>query len=203
MEIKTITICGSGNAAHAMIPVIQSNFSGEINLFFRYQHKVDIFKKLIDEKRNITAIIGKEILYGRPDKVSKFPEEVCQDADLILLPLPAFAHESVLLQITPFLKKETIIGTIPARSGFEYSALNILKEAQNKKVKIFGLQTLPWACRTREYASQVEILGTKDMVGLAAYPPETASELSSLLTHILNLKIEPLPNMKFHYFIKE
>ena len=195
MEIKTITICGSGNATHAMIPIIQSNFKGQINLFFRYQHKVDIFKKLIDEKRCITAIIGQEKLYGRPDKVSRFPEDVCQDADLILLPLPAFAHEPTISQIASFLKEEAIIGTIPARSGFEYSTLKILKEANREKVKIFGLQTLPWACRTREYASKVEILGTKDVVGLAAYPPETASALSSFLTHLLNLNIAPLPNM--------
>jgi len=195
MEIKTITICGSGNATHAMIPIIQSNFKGQINLFFRYQHKVDIFKRLIDEKRFITALKGQEKLYGRPDKVSRFPEEVCQDADLILLPLPAFAHEPTISQIAPFLKEEAIIGTIPARSGFEYSTLKILKEANREKVKIFGLQTLPWACRTREYASKVEILGTKDVVGLAAYPPETASALSSFLTHLLNLNIAPLPNM--------
>ena len=84
MSIKTITICGSGNAAHAMIPIIKSNFNCQINLFFRYQHKVDIFQRIIDESRVITAVQGKEELYGRPDKVSRFPEEVCQDADLIL-----------------------------------------------------------------------------------------------------------------------
>jgi glycerol-3-phosphate dehydrogenase len=133
MEIKTITICGSGNAAHAMIPIIQNNFSGKVNLFFRYQHKVDIFKRLIDEKRFITALKGQEKLYGRPDKVSRFPEEVCQDADLILLPLPAFAHEPTISQIAPFLKEEAIIGTIPARSGFEYSTLKILKEANREQ----------------------------------------------------------------------
>jgi len=195
MDIKTITICGSGNATHAMIPIIQSNFHGEINLFFRYQHKVDIFKRLIDEKRLITAIKGEEKLYGRPNKVSRFAEEVCQDADLILLPLPAFAHEPTISQIAPFLKEEAIIGTIPARSGFEYSTLRILKEAQREKVKIFGLQTLPWACRTREYASKVEILGEKEAVGLAAFPQDTTFELSSFLTHLFNLTIIPLPNM--------
>ncbi|MBP8717893.1 MAG: NAD/NADP octopine/nopaline dehydrogenase family protein [Candidatus Atribacteria bacterium] len=195
MGIKTITICGSGNASHAMIPVIKSNFNGKINLFFRYQHKVDIFQKLIGEKRFIIAQKGQEKLYGRPDKVSRYPEEVCQDADLILLPLPAFAHDSVLLQIAPFLKEKAIIGTVPARGGFEYSALKILKMVPDKKLKFFGLQTLPWACRTREYASKVEILGEKEVVGLAAYPHEATSELSDIITNLLNIKMEPLPNM--------
>ena len=101
-----------------MIPIIQSNFNGEINLFFRYQHKVDIFKRLIDEKRFITALKGEQKLYGRPNKVSRFAEEVCPDADLILLPLPAFAHEPTISQMAPFLKEEAIIGTIPARSAY-------------------------------------------------------------------------------------
>lgn len=195
MNIKTITICGSGNAAHAMIPIIKSNFNCQINLFFRYQHKVDIFQRIIDERRVITAVQGKEELYGRPDKVSRFPEEVCQDADLILLPLPAFAQESVLLQIIPFLKNEVIIGSIPARGGFEYSLLKVLKSVTDKKIKFFGLQTLPWACRTREYASKVDILGKKDIVGLAALPREATLELSEILTLLLKIKMESIPNM--------
>lgn len=195
MEIKTITICGSGNAAHAMIPVIKNNFDCKINLFFRYQAKVDIFQKLIDERRGITAVKEGKELFGRPDKVSRFPEKVCQDADLILLPLPAFAHEPILLQIAPFLKKEVIIGTIPARGGFEYTALKVLKMAPDKRIKFFGLQTLPWACRTREYASIVDILGEKEEVGLAAFPKESTLELSEILNNLLNIKMAPIPNM--------
>lgn len=195
MDIKAITICGGGNATHAIIPIIRDNFSGKINLFLPYKDEADCFIRLIIEKKSIIAIEGKYKYYGRPDKVSKFAEEVCPDADLILLPLPAFAHELTLCQIAPFLKEEAIIGAIPARSGFEYSALKILKDHHREKVRIFGLQTLPWACRIREYASKVEILGEKEAVGLAAFPTDTTFELSSFLTHLLNLNIVPLPNM--------
>jgi hypothetical protein len=195
MEIKTITICGGGNATHVMIPIIQSNFHGKINLFLPYKEEVKYFKRLIDEREFIIATKGEERLKGCPDKVSKFAEEVCPDADLILLPLPAFAHEPTISQIAPFLKEEAIIGAIPSRSGFEYSTLQILKEAHREKVKIFGLQTLPWACRIREYACKVEILGEKHLVGLAAFPHETTFELANFLTHLFNLTITPLPNM--------
>ena len=126
MDIKAITICGGGNAAHAMIPIIRKHFSGQLNLFLPYGDEANHFQKLIDEKGFLTATIGDNKLYGRPDKVSKFAKEVCEDADLILMPLPAFAHEQTLLQIVPFLKEEAIIGAIPARSGFEYTALKIL-----------------------------------------------------------------------------
>lgn len=195
MKIKTITICGGGNAAHAVIPIIRNNFSGKLNLFLPYGDEVAHFKKLIEEKRFITATIGEKKLYGRPDKVSKFAKDVCKEADLILMPLPAFAHEPTLLQIAPFLKEEVIIGAIPARSGFEYAALKILEDNKKEKVNIFGMQTLPWACRIKEYASKVDILGKKESVGMAVFPYKITSELASFLTGLLDLKIEPLPNM--------
>lgn len=195
MKIKTITICGGGNAAHAIIPIIRNNFSGKLNLFLPYGDEAAQFNKLIEEKRFITATIGEKKLYGRPDEASKFAKDVCKEADLILMPLPAFAHEPTLLQIAPFLKKEAIIGAIPARSGFEYAALKILKDNKKEKVKIFGMQTLPWACRIKEYASKVDILGKKESVGMAAFPHKITSKLASFLTRLLDLKIEPLPNM--------
>ncbi|MEA2021023.1 MAG: NAD/NADP octopine/nopaline dehydrogenase family protein [Candidatus Caldatribacteriota bacterium] len=195
MKIETITICGGGNAAHAMIPVIRNHFSGKINLFLPFGDEADHFQKLIDEKKILTATIEDKEIYGRPDKVSKFAKEVCKEADLILMPIPAFAHEQTLLQIAPFLKEEAIIGAIPARSGFEYAALKILKDNKKEKVKIFGMQTLPWACRIKEYSIRVDILGKKGSVGMAAFPYKTTIELASFLSRVLDLKIEPLPNM--------
>jgi hypothetical protein len=195
MEIKTIAICGGGNATHAIVPIIQNNFSGKINLFLPYKDEANHFQKLIDEKRFLTAIIKDKKIYGRPDKVSKFAEEVCQEADLILLPLPAFAHEQTLLQVVPFLKEEAIIGAIPARSGFEYAALKILKDCKKEKIKIFGMQTLPWACRIKKYSTSVMILGKKRSVGMAAFPHKITYELASFLSRVLDLKIEPLSNM--------
>ena len=195
MKIETITICGGGNAAHAIIPIIRNHFSGKINLFLPYGNEATHFQKLINEKRFLTATIRDKKIYGRPDKVSKFAKDACREADLILMPLPAFAHEPTLLQIAPFLKEEAIIGAIPARSGFEYAALKILKDNKKEKVKVFGMQTLPWACRIKEYASKVDILGKKRSVGMAAFPYKITSELASFLTQLLDLKIEPLPNM--------
>ena len=195
MKINTITICGGGNAAHAMIPIIRNHFSGKLNLFLPFGDEANHFQKLIDKKGFLSATIGEKKLYGRPDKVSKFAKEVCKEADLILMPLPAFTHEQTLLQIVPFLKQEAIIGAIPARSGFEYAALKILKDNQKEEVKIFGLQTLPWACRIKEYAASVNILGKKKSVGMAAFPHKITPKLASFLSRVLDLKIEPLPNM--------
>ena len=195
MDIKAITICGGGNATHAIIPIIRKQFFGKLNLFLPFGDEANHFQELIDEKGFLTATIRDEKIYGRPDKVSKFAKDVCKEADLILMPLPAFAHEQTLLQVVPFLKEEAIIGAIPARSGFEYAALKILKDSKKEKVKIFGMQTLPWACRIKEYATSVNILGKKRSVGMAAFPHQITSKLTSALSRLLDLEIKPLPNM--------
>jgi len=195
VRIKTITICGGGNAAHAMISIIRDHFSGQLNFFLPFRDEANHFQKLIDEKKTLTATIGEKEIYGRPDKVSKFAKDVCKEADLILMPLPAFAHEQTLLKIVPFLKEEAIIGAIPARSGFEYAALKILKDSKKEKVKIFGMQTLPWACRIKKYAVSVNILGKKRSVGMAAFPHKITSDLASFFARLLDLEIKPLPNM--------
>jgi len=195
MNIDTITICGGGNAAHAMIPVIRNHFSGKINLYLPFGEEATHFQSLIDENKLLTATLGTKKIYGQPDKVSRYADEACQDADLILMPIPAFAHEQTLLQIAPYLKEEAIIGAIPARSGFEYAAMHILQNQKKKKVKIFGMQTLPWACRIKQYASKVDILGKKNSVGMAAFPHEITPELATFLSQILDLNITSLPNM--------
>ena len=195
MRIETITICGGGNAAHTMIPIIQNHFSGKINLYLPFGDEATYFQRLIDENKSLTATIGDIEVYGQPDMVSNSAEKACKKADLILMPLPAFAHEQTLQQIAPFIKNESIIGAIPARSGFEYAALTILRKNKKEKVKIFGMQTLPWACRIREYALKVNVLGKKRSVGIAAFPHETTPEIAEYLSSILDLNLEALPNM--------
>ncbi|GAH04982.1 unnamed protein product, partial [marine sediment metagenome] len=48
MRIKIITICGGGNAAHAIIPIIRNNFSGKLNLFLPHGNEAAQFQKLIE-----------------------------------------------------------------------------------------------------------------------------------------------------------
>ncbi|GAK56773.1 strombine dehydrogenase [Candidatus Vecturithrix granuli] len=195
MDINTITLCGGGNAAHALIPIIRTHFQGTISLFLPYKDEAEHFQFLIREDQHIKAYTPKGVLNARPDRVSKSAAEACQDADLVIISLPAFAHEFTLSQILPFLKPNALVGTMPARSGFEYSALRLLQDHQREAIGIFGFQTLPWACRITHYAREVDILGQKASVGLAAFPHSISEELADDFTRFLGLTITPLPNM--------
>ena len=141
MDIDTITLCGGGNAAHALIPIIRPHFHGTISLFLPYKDEAEQFQHLIQEDRYIKACTPEGVLYARPDRVSKSAAEACQDADLVIISLPAFAHEFTLSHILPFLKPSALVGTMPARSGFEYAALRLLHDHQRETTGIFGFQT--------------------------------------------------------------
>jgi hypothetical protein len=95
---------------------------------------------------------------------------VIPGSDVVVLVLPAFAHESTLREVAPFLDEGAWVGSMPARGGFDYCAAHVLAEQGRDDVGLFGLQTLPWACRIREYGQVVHVLGVKDAVDAAARP---------------------------------
>jgi hypothetical protein len=67
----------------------------------------------------------------------------------------------------------------------------VLGEVEKPSV-LFGLQTLPWACRIREYGREVEILGTKAAVDLAAWPSDHAEGIAALLSDLLGMPVCPI-----------
>ena len=112
-------------------------------------------------------------------------------SELVLLALPAFAHGPVLKAAADFLEPGAAVGALPARGGFDYQAFSVL-DMPRLSPRIFGLQTLPWACRIVAYGQEVEILGTKATVDLAAFPAGAAVDLAQLLTNLLGLNVTPV-----------
>ena len=76
MEVDTITVCGGGNAAHTVIPVLRQKFSGKINLYLPFQSEINQFNRLIVGDDKIVAYFGNKTFSGSPSKESNLPEEV-------------------------------------------------------------------------------------------------------------------------------
>ncbi|MCL4294622.1 MAG: NAD/NADP octopine/nopaline dehydrogenase family protein [Anaerolineae bacterium] len=179
-----LTICGGGNAAHVLI-----------GLASQAGWEVDVFAPLADEADRlrtgggITVRQQHKTSVGQARCISPDPAEVIPGSKLILLALPAFAHDTTLRAIAPFLEPSVIVGALPARSGFDFAAHSILAE---RDLTLFGLQTLPWACRIITYGQAVEILGTKEVVNLAARPPTLAPRLAKELAALFNVPLQPV-----------
>jgi hypothetical protein len=80
---------------------------------------------------------------------------------------------------------------MPARGGLDWCVDDVL-DGTCKSVALFGLQTLPWACRIRQYGQEVAVLGTKQEVDMATSPAERADEIATWLSGCLNVPMCPI-----------
>lgn len=194
MEIRKITVCGGGNGAQTLVPVAAHNLGCA----------VDVYAPFADEAARLRAGVaahggletgGAVQAKSRPRRVSADPAEVIPGSDVVIMVLPAFAHESTLRQIVSFLDEGAWVGAMPARGGFDYCAAQILAQQGRNDVTLFGLQTLPWACRIREYGRVVHVLGVKKTVDAAARPAAQIEQVAPLLERMLGLNIGAAANM--------
>ncbi len=186
-----VTICGGGNAAHTLAALISARQGYRVNVYTPLDDEVERWRQGIEAGGGITVHSQDGVLAGHPHRVSDDPSAVVPGSQLVLLALPAFAHEIILKDIAPFLDDGVWVGALPARGGFDWAARDVLDNGK-RSVILFGLQTLPWACRIREYGREVTILGTKSEVDLAAWPPNYAAQVAALLSDLLGLSICPI-----------
>ncbi len=186
-----VTICGAGNAAHTLIPVLTATVAPSLTVYTALPEEVQRWRSALAEADSVEAIFadGRRVR-ARPLTITADPAAAAT-ADLVLLALPAFAHEAVLGALAPHLPATAWVGALPARGGFEWLARRVLSEHRGV---VFGLQTLPWACRVRQWGRQVEVLGAKNAVDLAAWPAEAAPEVAECLSRWLDITVTPVPS---------
>jgi hypothetical protein len=186
-----ITICGGGNAAHTLAGLMAARQELRVNVYTPFSDEVRQWQQGISAQGGITVITRDGTLTGRPHRVSADPAAVIPGSRLVLLALPAFAHESTLRAIAPHLEDGVWVGVLPARGGVYWGARHALG-GRKDRVTIFGLQTLPWACRIQQYGREVTVLGTKAEVDLATYPSHHAGEIITLLNDLLRIRLRPI-----------
>jgi len=187
--IKKVTICGGGNAAHVVLPLLK-DYGVAVTLYTPFSEEAALFRAGLTNGGINLVEDGRIPVNGKADLITTDPQ-IAAEADLILLVLPAFAHGPTLGALSPYLADKVVIGAIPSRSGFELQAdyhLNL----KSAKQTIFCGQTLPWACRTVEPGRKVKVLGLKKQVGLAAVPADAAPEISAWLSRALKVNFTPM-----------
>ncbi len=155
-----ITVCGGGNAAHTLVGLLAAQGSNIVNVYLTFESEVQRWQAGIASQGGIEVLMRDTTALGRPHRVSSDPSEVIPGSELVLLALPAFAHRTVLIEISDYLEDGAWLGAIPARGCFDLCVWDTLRE-KCYSLTIFGLQSLPWACRILEYGQSVKILGVK------------------------------------------
>jgi predicted dinucleotide-binding enzyme len=189
----SVTICGGGNAAHALAVVASQNFGGAIDWLVGAEEKAELLRQgLASGGVRSTGVITASA--DRVRTVSADPAEVIPSADVVIIAVPAFAHASVLRRLKPYVSERTVIGCIPTRGGFEFEAAQNTAARQSDRPTLFGLQTLPWSTRVTTLGRGVHIGAVKSEVVLAALPTSHAPAIAARISEILGTRVLTTPS---------
>jgi hypothetical protein len=185
---ESLTICGGGNAAHALAVVASQNFGGVIDWLVSTEEKAELLREgLAGGGVRSTGVITESA--DRVRTISADPAEVIPNKDVVLIVVPAFVHAAVLRRIKPYISERTAIGCLPTRGGFEFEATHLARE--NVRPTLLGLQTLPWSTRVTTIGKGVHIGAVKAEVVLAALPVSHAPPLAARISEILGTRVAP------------
>ena len=195
VNINNILICGCGNGMHALLPMAIENFGCRVKVYTPFADEADRLNETLHRTGGIRTCGCSQSPRCSPFLATADAQRAALDTDMVLMVLPAFAHGDVLRQLAPYLHDGIIVGAMPARSGLEFQACRILTDVNLGSFTVFGLQTLPWACRLKTFGSEVEVLGIKQSVGLSAVPAMLTEALSDFMTQLLDVPIYPMNSM--------
>lgn len=174
MDIQKIAVLGAGNAGYAC--------SADLSLA---GHKVSLFE-FPKFKANIEPILkhgGIEITgqaregFARLHKVTTNIKEAIEDAEIILVAVPAFAHKLMAEKCAPYLKDGQIIVLNPGHTGgaLEFGA-TLQKLGVKKDIKLAETMTLTYATR-RAGPAQVKVFILVKKLLFAAFPGKDTEEV--------------------------
>jgi hypothetical protein len=182
--MTSLTICGSGNGAHALAVLASQNIDAEIDWLAGSEERAELLRRgrAGGGPRSTGRITASA---GRLRTISADPADVIPGADMILIVVPAFAHASVLRRIAPHVAPGAAVGCLPARGGFEFDAASML----GPETAIFGLQTLPWSTRVTTAGESVHIGAIKQEVVVAALPADGGPAIAARLSRMLGTRV--------------
>ena len=193
----TTTVCGGGNGAHALIgTLLLRDETTHIRLYLPLEDERRRFANELSSRSSFEVRVAGEVYSVASNRihVTSDPKEAARSS-IIIMVVPAFAHEPILSQLAPYLTKENTIAALPARSGLEYQAWDILGRADREECTIVGFQTLPWACRVEQFGHLAAIFGIKKKVGVACLPSKETAEIAKMFSTLLGIDMIPYQSM--------
>ncbi|CAM9746278.1 unnamed protein product [Chrysoparadoxa australica] len=190
-ENMIVTVAGGGNAAHVLLGLLGAHPRVKaVRLWNVMEKEIETWTTSLAERDN--QVVVRHALGDKPDtvglveKVSVEAADILPGTDMLLIAVPAFAHEVYITKAAPFMKVGMMLGTMVAEGGFDWSVRDILGK-RFTDVTTFAMETLPWACRLEEYGHSAVIGGTKDLVHVAVSPRDKASEVCEILVDLISL----------------
>jgi opine dehydrogenase len=168
-----VCVCGGGHLAHALVAVL-----GAAGFPVRV-----LTREPAGWGGPVEGRYGGVAVVGRPEAVAADPAAVVPGSGVVLLAVPASAHEAVLERIAPHVASGTWVGAFPGTGGFAWLAEDLLPAG----TRVFGVQRSPYNCRVAERGRVVDILGVRPDQRVAARPGAAAIEAAALVERLLGI----------------
>ena len=195
-EIR-VCICGGGNAAHVMAGLFAAEHNStikKVSIFLNFSDTAEKMRKGVEKGDGIKVHMpdGRTVI-GKPDIISGNAADVIPDSNLIIMPVPSMAYESLLTEIEPYIASGTIIGATPGMGGFDWVLKRILRKKYNDII-VFSMVPMPWNCRILNYGQEVEVRVQKTPLSFACNrsSSEIRVKLQKIFTSIFGLEINIL-----------
>ncbi len=146
---KKLVICGGGNSAHTLIPLLKDS----IFETYIYTSRPEKWAKEISlEWHNPIGEIMASFI-GPLAGASNNPQDLFPDADYIVFCMPVHQYRIALHDIAPFLNrnKPVVIGTIYGQGGWNWMIDEIRREFNLSNLVAFSFGLIPWVSRLIEY----------------------------------------------------
>eukprot|EP00929_Paragymnodinium_shiwhaense_P028782 TRINITY_DN16613_c0_g1_i2.p1 TRINITY_DN16613_c0_g1~~TRINITY_DN16613_c0_g1_i2.p1 ORF type:complete len:449 (+),score=24.35 TRINITY_DN16613_c0_g1_i2:194-1540(+) len=180
----TLLICGGGNGGHAWAGVA-AHRGAKVHIYTPRPEAVEKFHKGgLSITCHYTADGSSTV--GQPALVTSDPKAAAAGVDVALVVLPTSFHEDALKAVGPHLAPGTPVGTTEgAWWGRPPLGAGVLDH-----LTFFGIDTLPFVARLREYGESVDIQSTKD-VWVASSPINRKEEICKKLQVLLGSTVHP------------
>ena len=97
-----------------------------MNVYLSMVDEAQLWQAGIASQGSMTFLRQVGTIKSLPQKISSDPAQVIPGSQLVLLTLPAFAHESVLGEIAPYLEPGTLVGALAARGSYDLCTRDVL-----------------------------------------------------------------------------
>lgn len=180
--IMNITVVGGGNIGTLMAAELADK-----------EHKVTIYTSKTECWRTCIEVFDAKdnfLLEGNIQCITRDIKQAVDDADIILITVPAQTFPDISRKLFPYVKEGQYIGVVPGSGGAEFAFKALLE----KGCILFGLQRVHSIARVKEYGKSVYMLGRKKQLEIGAIPRERSVDIAVMLEKMFDIPCVALPN---------
>ena len=179
MADVNFTVIGAGSGGKAAAAHL-SLLGYRVNLFNRSEERIEAVRRIGGVE--LDGVISG---FGKLNKVTTDAGEAIEDADVLMVFVPAYAHKDIAEICAPHLHDGQMILLNPGRTFGAIEFSNTLRSCNlEADVIVAETQTILYACRATESNTGCSVVAVKNSVPLAAFPSCRTPEVMEVLKEV-------------------